>query len=155
LLLLASAEKATAADMPALIYSVGPDSIAIRMLGARWAQLDPKHMFNAIYADSFSPEDSPGAFPYRSQLGTVLFEEWAKLDLAGAVKVLNDAPDFSARESYRMALVNGAMKEDAEQGLRLMKEWQIRGYIPRHEKADGMGGAGSAARRGNRPSAGK
>jgi hypothetical protein len=104
------------------------------MLGARWAQLDPKHMFNSIYADSFSPEDSPGAFPYRTQLGSVLFEEWAKNDLAGAVKALTDAPDFSTRESYRMTLASAAMKENVEQGLRLMKDWQIRNFLPDMKK---------------------
>jgi len=130
LLLLEAAEKATAGDMPGLIRSVRDDSTAIRMLAARWAELDPKHMFGSIYADSFAPEDSPGALPRRYELGAVLFEEWAKRDLAGAVKALTDAPAFSMRESYRMTVVSAAMKQDVEQGLRMMKEWNIRGYIP-------------------------
>src|SRR4029078_3864292 len=104
LMLLSCAERASASDMAALGPSVGPDSIAIRMLGARWPQLDPMHMFASIYADSLLPAGSAGTFPYAAPLGTVLFEEWAKKDLAGAVKVLTDAPDFSARESYRMSL---------------------------------------------------
>jgi hypothetical protein len=134
LLLLSFAEKATAADMAALIYSVGPDSTAIRMLAARWAELDPIHMLASIYGDSVLPEDSPNAFPYRSQLGIVLFEEWAKRDLATAVKALTDLPDSSARESYRSILVRAAMKEDVEQGLRLMKEWHIRASVPDMKK---------------------
>jgi hypothetical protein len=134
LLLLASAEKATAADMAALVRSVGKDSTAIRMLAARWAEIDPVHMFASIYADWALPEDSPGALPSRSRLASVLFEEWGKRDLATAVKVLNDAPEFADRESYRMTLARSALKVDVEQGLRLMKEWQIRGSIPDMKK---------------------
>jgi hypothetical protein len=134
LLLLSFAEKATAADIAALIRSVGPDSTAVRMLAARWAELDPLHMFASIYGDSVLPEDSPNAFPERSELGTVLFEEWAKRDLGTAVKALTDAPDSSVREEYRMILARAAMKEDVEQGLRLMKEWRIRGSVPDMKK---------------------
>jgi len=50
----------------------------------------------------------------------VLFEEWAKNDLPGAVKALTDVPDFPARESFRVTLASAAMKEDVEQGLRLI-----------------------------------
>ena len=134
LLLLSFAEKATAADMAALIYAVGPDSTAVRMLAARWAQLDPMHMLASIHGNSLLPEDSPNAFPYRSQLSSVLFDEWAKKDLAGAVKALTDLSDTSTREGYRAMLVRGAMKEDIEQGLQLMKEWKIRASVPDMKK---------------------
>src|SRR5262245_59470807 len=45
LVLLAQAEKADATKIPSLIRSAGEDSAMIRMLAARWAELDPEHMF--------------------------------------------------------------------------------------------------------------
>ena len=130
LLLLSAAEQATAADMPAMIRSVGTDAAAVRMLAARWAELDPKHMFSYLYGDSFTPDDAPGALPNRWVLTEVLLTEWTKRDLAGAIKALNDAPAFPSRESFRMQIANQAIKTDVEKGLQMMSEWGIRNYIP-------------------------
>jgi hypothetical protein len=130
LLLSSAAENATAADMPGLIRLVRGDSAAIRMLAARWAEIDPRHMLNVLYADYVQPEDAPGTLPNRWELGSVLFEQWTKSDLAGAISALNDVPNFSGRESLRMTVANNAMKADVEQGLRVMKDWNIRNYIP-------------------------
>ena len=130
LLLLSAAEHATAADMPAMVRSVGTDSAAVRMLAARWAELDPKHMFSYLYGDSFTPDDAPGALPSRWVLSEVLFQEWTKRDLGGAIKALSDAPAFPSRDSFRMQIVNHAIKVDVEQGLQAMKDWGIRNYLP-------------------------
>lgn len=130
LLLLSAAEHATAADMPAMIRSVGTDAAAVRMLAARWAELDPKHMFSYLYGDSFTPDDTPGALPNRWVLSDILFQEWTKRDLASAIKALNDAPAFPSRENFRMQIANYAIKSDVEQGLQVMKDWGIRNYLP-------------------------
>jgi hypothetical protein len=122
LLLLSAAEKASAQDMPALIRMVGEDSVAIRMLGARWAELDPKHMFISLCADYLLPEGAAGALPGRYMLSDVLFEQWTRSDLPGAIKALNDAPNFAARDSLRMSVANQVMKLDVEQAFRVMKE---------------------------------
>lgn len=134
LLLLSMAEKATAADMPELIRSVGDDSAAINILAVRWAELDPKHMFSTLCADSFSAEGAPGALARGYELGSVLIEEWSKNDLAGAVKALTDAPNFFHRRNYRMMLVNSVMKLDVEHGLHLIKDWNTRTYYPDMKK---------------------
>ena len=130
LLLLSAAENATAQDMPGLLRAARDDNAAIRMLAARWAELDPKHMLITLGADYLLPDDSPGTLPGRYLLSDVLFEEWTKTDLAGAIKALNELPSFSSLDNLRMTVANYAMKNDVEQGLRIMKEWNIRHYIP-------------------------
>ena len=130
LLLLAAAEKADASDMPGLIRAVGADSSAVRMLAARWADVDPSHMLHTIYAEFQLPENAPGALPSRWTLASVLFEQWAKNDVNAAVKALNDVPEFSGRESLRMTTANEIFKTDVEAGLRAMKDWNIRNYSP-------------------------
>jgi hypothetical protein len=130
LVVLAQAERADAAKMPALIRSVGSDTAMIRMLAARWAELDPAHMFASLYADLLQPDGAPGTLPSRWVLTDVLFEEWVKKDINAVIKALNDVPNFSGRENLRMTVVNRVLKADIEKGLLAMKEWNIRNYIP-------------------------
>ena len=94
-------EKATAADLPALIRLAGGDSAMVRMLAAHWADLDPSHMFNVLYADALLPEGSPGALPNRADLREVLFEQWTKRDLAGAIEALTNVPNFPGLDTLR------------------------------------------------------
>lgn len=130
LVLLAQAEKADAAKMPSLIRSAGNDMAIIRMLAARWAELDPTHMFSSLYADLIQPDGAPGTLPGRWELTDVLFEEWVKKDMGAVIKALNDVPNFGGRDNLRMTVVNRLMKADAEKGLIAMKEWNIRHYVP-------------------------
>ena len=134
LLMLSAVEKATAQEMPELISAAGGDSAMIRMLAARWAELDPVHMFHWIYTEYNTPADAPGALPARSTLASVLFEEWTKRDLTGAIKALTEAPNFGGRESLRMTVANRVLAADPEQGLRVMRDWNIRNYIPDMKK---------------------
>src|SRR5689334_20455779 len=48
--LLSTLENAKAEDMGGLLRAAGDDPAMVRMLGARWAELDPDHMFRSIYA---------------------------------------------------------------------------------------------------------
>jgi hypothetical protein len=130
LLLVSAAEHATAAEMSTLIRIARDDSAAVRMIAARWAELDPVGMFSSLYADYLLPENAKGTLPSRWILSDVLFEQWSKSDLPAAVKALKDVPDFSGRESLRMSLASQALKLDPEMGLRLMGEWNIRNYLP-------------------------
>ncbi len=125
LALLSEAEHATAADMAGLVRLADKDEAMVRMLAARWAELDPRHMLNTLYADSLLPAGSADHLPGASTLRDVLLEEWTKSDLAGAVTALTDVPDFSMRGSFRQALANSVMQSDVERGLRLMSEWKI------------------------------
>jgi hypothetical protein len=130
LVVLAQAEKASAEKMPSLIRSVGNDSAMIRMLAARWAELDPEHMFASLYADLLQPDGAPGTLPSRWILTDVLFEEWVKKDISKVIKALNGVPNFSGRDNLRMTVVSRVLKADIEKGLLAMKEWNIRHYVP-------------------------
>lgn len=130
LLLVAAAEKATAKDMPGIIRAAGGDDAATRMLAARWAELDPKHMFATLYAEFLLPEDSPAALSNRYTLTDALFSEWAKADPSAAIKALNDVPDFPGLSNMRHSVAGQLMKSDVEQGLQAMSDWKIDNYLP-------------------------
>ena len=130
LALLSEAEQATAADLPGLIRIAGADDAMLRMLAARWAELDPKHMLNSLYADALLPADSVGRLPGGIVLRDVLLEEWTKRDLAGAIAALNDVPAFSLRDFFRLKLADAALQSEVERGLGLMSEWKITNFIP-------------------------
>jgi len=130
LIVLAQAERANAEQMPALIRSAGNDSAMIRMLAARWAELDPKNMFASLYADYLLPDGSPGTLPGRWELTNVLFDEWIKKDADGLVKALDEVPDFSGRQNLRMTVASELFKTDVEKAMLAMKEWNIRHYVP-------------------------
>nr|MDQ3623506.1 hypothetical protein [Verrucomicrobiota bacterium] len=115
LLLLSATEKATPEELSALIRDVGEDSAAMRIIAARWAELDPRHMFSWLHAHYL--ENAPGTQSLRHVMGDVLFEYWTKSDTAGAIKALTDLHEFSGRESLRTKVINEVMKLDAEQGL--------------------------------------
>jgi hypothetical protein len=128
--LVAASEHATAAEMPALIRLAGEDSAAVRMLAARWAELDPHHMFQSLYAEMLLPEGSPNALPERWALQESLFETWIKKDATAVIKALNEIPNFSGRENLRMTVVNQLMKADVAKGLQAMQAWQVNNYLP-------------------------
>ena len=130
LALLSEAEQATVADLPGLIRLAGGDDAMLRMLAARWAELDPKHMLNSLYADALLPAESAGRLPGGIVLRDVLLEEWTKRDLAGAIAALNDVPAFSMRDFFRLKLADAALQSEVERGLRLMSEWKITNFIP-------------------------
>ena len=128
--MLAAVEKATREDMPGLVRIAGQDSAMIRMIAARWAELDPMHMFHWLYSDFLLPEGSPDALPSRWEVSNVLFGEWAKRDLRSMIKALTDVPNFGGRDNLRMNVSSQVLNIDVEQGLRVMKEWNIRNFIP-------------------------
>ena len=132
--LLSTLENAKAEDMPGLIRVASSDSAMIRMLAARWAELDPDHMFRSIYADYMLPEGAPSTLPSRHILSDVLFEQWTKSDLKAAIKALTDVPDFSGREQLRMTVSDRVMQVDVEEGLRVLKEWSVQNYLPDMKK---------------------
>lgn len=134
--LFAEIERAKAEDMPGILQAVGKDSAAVRMLGARWAELNPRHMFNYLYSEAPIPADSPAALPLRGELQDALMEEWVKSDITGAREALSVTEDFPGRESFRMSFVNRAMNTDVEQSLLAMRDWKVNHYGPDLEKVD-------------------
>jgi hypothetical protein len=134
LLLVCAAEKATALDMPGLIRVAGNDSAAVRMLAARWAELDPHHMFTRLYIDALLREGDPQALPERYILNQVLFEHWIKVDLPERSKRSTTCRIFPVARACGCNAANSIMKADVEQGLQVMKDWNIRNYIPDMKK---------------------
>ena len=128
--LVAASEQATAAEMPALLRLAGEDSAAIRILAARWAELDPRHMFQSLYAEYLLPDGAPNALPSRWTLGDVLFETWVKKDAAAVLKALNEVPNFSGLQNLRMNVVNQLMKTDPGQAIQAMQDWRVNNYLP-------------------------
>jgi hypothetical protein len=130
LLLASAAEKASPEDLEALIRRVGNDSAIVSMLCAHWASVDPKHMFASLCADFFMPDGASGALANRWALVDGLFEHWMKADATAAIKAVTEAPNFPGRESLRHSVANRLMKFDVERGLQVLKEWNVRNYIP-------------------------
>jgi hypothetical protein len=128
--LLSTLENARAEDIPGLMHLVRNDPAMVRMLALRWAELDPHHMFGALYTDALLPDDSPDALPSRWVLTDVLFERWARTDLPAFIKAMNDVPNFPGRLGWRHTAFNQTMKVDVERGLQLAREWNVSGYIP-------------------------
>jgi hypothetical protein len=129
-LLLSAAEKATAQEMPDLLRVVADDPAAIRLLAARWVELDPKHMFVTLCAEYLMPEGSPGTLPTPWVLSSMLFEQWTRTDLTGATKALGEVQNSPVFEKFSTTLAKEVLKVDVEQGLRVMKEWNIQSHIP-------------------------
>jgi hypothetical protein len=117
-------EKATAADCPRLARLAQGNSSLVRLLGARWAELDPRHMFESILASQ-----GPG-FP-AGELQRVLFEEWPKRDLEGLIAALNRTNGLAVPEQWRRNFAVNLIDKNVERGLALMHEWNVENYGPR------------------------
>lgn len=132
LYLLGAADKATAADMPRLLCAIGNDQIALRMLAVRWAELDPRHMFDTLCADAAKHAAGGSGVDLSAdyQIRQILFEERAKRDKEAAIAALQDRRALPGVESLRFTLTNTVMKADPARGLKLMTEWSITGFIP-------------------------
>jgi len=102
------AENAAPGDIPELLRAAEGDRAMIRILAARWAELDPKHMLFWLYSEDRVPEGTEAALPARAILTSVLLEEWAKSDMRAVIKALTDVPDFSGRGSMRLTTLTNS-----------------------------------------------
>lgn len=138
LLTVSIAEHATVRDMPSIIRALGNDEAAVRLLGTRWAELDPKDMLGYLLAEYLQPEDAPNVLPQRSSLTEALTEalaeQWAKGDPAGLRKALTEVPSSSARDSLRGYAASFLMNYDVETGLLALSDWKTHSYISEKSK---------------------
>jgi len=118
-------QKAGTNDFRRLALMAKGNGVALRLLAARWAEVDPRHMFGAIVAGA----REGSAFP-ANELGSVLFDEWPKRDPEAVIAALN-GDDFGSRSRWRMHVAGNLIEQDVERGLRLMSEWHIENYGPR------------------------
>jgi hypothetical protein len=131
LYLLGEADKATAADMPRLLRAAGGMPGAVRMLAVRWAELDPRHMFETLRASASRYRAGGDAdISANYDLPHILFEEWTTKDPESAIAALNDRGALPQAEGLRHSLTNWIMKSDPARGLKLMTDWNITNFIP-------------------------
>lgn len=121
-------EKAKLSDFPDLARLAKGNSVALRMVSARWIELDRQHLFKTLVAEARSKDPaSASAFPL-SEFGQQLFEEWSKSDPAAAIAALS-APDFPTQmKDMRYTVLNSVMKTDPETGLKTMAAWRVENY---------------------------
>jgi len=129
LYLLGAADKASAADMPALVRAAKDLPGATRMLATRWAEMDPQHMFRTLCAE-YARNKSGGTLADEYPLRSILFEIWAKQDPEAAIAALNDRSVLPGVESERFSMANTIMKSDPLRGFKLMNDWNITSYLP-------------------------
>jgi hypothetical protein len=118
-------EKAALSDFPRLARLAEGNSTATRLLGARWVELDPRHLFDTIAGAKYGR-----AFP-ANELSSILFDEWPRRDPEAAIAALSGANNFGERRNWR-EYVAGVFVEkgDVERGLRLLSQWQIGNFAP-------------------------
>jgi hypothetical protein len=118
-------EKAGPSDLPRLARMAGQNASLARLVAARWFELDPRHMFDAVLAAEESSHPLPSA------IRGVLFEEWPKKDSDAVIAALTETKDSGAARSWRMTIAGRIIEKDAERGLKLFSEWNIENYGPR------------------------
>ncbi|MFN0125378.1 MAG: hypothetical protein ACKV19_01680 [Verrucomicrobiales bacterium] len=131
LLLIAQAEKAKASDMPGLIRLAAGKESMTRMLGTRWAELDPRHMFDSLLRDVAKHERIDESV----NLFYLLIPEWMARDAAGAIAALTNASNATGVnplfiEQRRSDAVSIVMKNDPVRAIALMKEWGVKRHVP-------------------------
>ena len=118
-------EKATLQDFPRLVRLAHGNSTVLRFVGARWAEVDSRHMFNTIVSELGTGNGFPA-----NELAQILFEEWPKRDPKGVIDALSSSTNSTINSNWRMTVAGGIFANDPELGLRVMCQWNIDHYIP-------------------------
>jgi hypothetical protein len=115
-------EKASLDDFPHLARLAKDIPGAVRMLGARWIELNPQKLFDAcLHAEA----DGPG-FP-AGELAQLLFTEWPKTDPDGVIAALSgtDIP-----QGWRFTALSALFDNVPERALIAMSDWHVENYGP-------------------------
>jgi hypothetical protein len=118
-------EQAGPSDFPRLARLAQGNPAAMQFLGARWADVAPRHLFDTLAAAL----RNGGGFPV-NELARVLFEQWPRKDPEAAIAALNEPGDLGLRGIWRNSVAETVIRVDAERGLRLLAEWHIENYGP-------------------------
>ena len=124
-------EKATPGDFPRLARLAKGNRMALRFLGARWVEVAPQQLFDAIAGESRNKAGLPLDDESKAALARVLFDEWPKRDPQAAIAALNEAGDLGNIHNWRMQVATALVDANPELGLRVMAEWHIENYGPR------------------------
>jgi hypothetical protein len=123
---MAALENAKITDFPHMARMARNDSVALRMIAARWIELNPNHLFETLLETANEKDDAQG-FP-RYELSRQLFEDWTARDPAGAVAALSRADFPGNLRDMRYTVLNSIMKKDPEMGIQTMSAWHIENY---------------------------
>jgi len=129
LLWLEAVEKAQPADFPRLARLAQNDSAALQFVAARWAQIAPRHFFDALVAATKGGRGLPV-----QPLARVLFQEWPKSDPEGAKAALSEPNNTGMRHAWQMDVATTVINNNVERGLRLFAEWHIENYMPFYDE---------------------
>ena len=129
LLWLEAVEKAQPADFPRLARLAQNDSAALQFVAARWAQIAPRHFFDALVAATKGGRGLPV-----QPLARVLFQEWPKSDPEGAIAALSEPNNTGMRHAWQMDVATTVINNNVERGLRLFAEWHIENYMPFYDE---------------------
>lgn len=116
-------ERATPGDCPRLVQLAQGNSTLVRLVGARWAEMDPQHMFDTLV----SKHDA--SFPV-GELQRVLLDEWSKKDIDAVIAALSKSEGPGLSQSWRRNFAVSLVVKDPERGLRLMSEWNVENHGP-------------------------
>ncbi len=113
-------ERASLADFPRLARLASGNRQALRLVAARWAQLDSKNFFRVLLQKNTGlPVD---------QLAYRLILDWAKRDPSALVAAMTEAG--SPASQWRRTAANSIIKENPELGLQLISQWNIPSFAP-------------------------
>jgi hypothetical protein len=116
-------EKAAPSDFPRLARLAQGNPTAVKLLGARWVEIAPRHLFDAIVA---AGKEGRG-FPV-GELTSVLFNEWPKRDPDAVIAALSETNSLARRGMWRAQVADIILGKDVERGLSLASQWNIGHY---------------------------
>lgn len=117
-------EKATPEDCARLALMAKGNSTLTRLVGARWVELNPQHMFDTLTS-------TRGAGLPVSELQRLLLDEWSKTDVDAVIAAMSKPSGAGISESWRRGFATSLVEKDVERGLKLMSEWSVENYGPR------------------------
>lgn len=122
-------EKAAPSDFPRLARLAQDSPAALQFVAARWAEIAPRHLFDALTAATKGGPSLPV-----QELAQVLFAEWPKGDPEGAIAALSGPGNSGMRRAWQEAVATTVINNDIERGLRLFSEWHIESYMPFYDE---------------------
>ncbi len=121
--LAAKAEVAPLSEMPRLVRWMKGNAAGLKMLVARWIELDPQHLFKTLVSRKLGDPES-------ETMMVMLLEDWAITDPEAVGNALASPDSLGASPGLRGIVTTCLMRCRPELGLRMMRDWGIHGHIP-------------------------
>jgi hypothetical protein len=118
-------ENARPEDFARLAELARSDSAILKMVAARWMEVNPQSMFEsaaALLQESSSRE-------LGSSLMNLLLDSWPKTDPEAAIAAVGAARSRLGR-NWEIRVINAIFDKNIERGLKLLHEWSVHDYGP-------------------------